>query len=128
MRRQKLAGLTNQGQGTQLTVKDWNELLRDKCHADNIWPIMAAQKAAEGAFWNTEERVIASMFSGIWKSRCLSVLVSLGIPELLCESSESVRFCNYRSVSKELPKVKSTCNISVFSTCFTVAMCLVLLH
>ena len=51
---------------------------------------MAAQNAAEGAFCNTEEKVIASMFSGIWKSRCLSVLVSLGIPELLCESSESV--------------------------------------
>lgn len=56
------------------------------CHADN----MAAEKAAGGAGCNTEEKVIASMFSGIWKSRCLSVLVSLGIPELLCESSESV--------------------------------------
>ena len=90
MLRQKVAGFTKQGQGTQPTVKDWNELLRDKCHADCIWTIMAAQKAAEGAFCNTEEKVIASMFSGIWKSRCLSVLVSLGIPELLCESSESV--------------------------------------
>ena len=26
------------------------------------------------------------MFSGIWKSRCLSVLVLLGVPELLCNS------------------------------------------
>ena len=46
MLRQKVAGFTKQGQGTQPTVKDWNELLRDKCHADNIWTIMAAQKAA----------------------------------------------------------------------------------
>lgn len=86
----KVAGFTKQGQGTQPTVKDWNELLRDKCHADKTSTIMAAEKAAEGAICNTEEKVIASMFSGIWKSRCLNVLVSLGIPELLCESSESV--------------------------------------
>ena len=39
---------------------------------------------AEGTF--TEEKLISSMFSGIWKSRCLSVLVSLGVPELLCNS------------------------------------------
>ena len=26
------------------------------------------------------------MFSGIWKSRCLGVLVLLGVPELLCNS------------------------------------------
>ena len=30
------------------------------------------------------------MFCGIWKSRCLSVLVSLAIPELLCESKQPV--------------------------------------
>ena len=30
------------------------------------------------------------MFCGIWKSRCLSVLVSLGVPELLCDSSSPV--------------------------------------
>ena len=39
---------------------------------------------AEGTF--PEEKLISSMFSGIWKSRCLSVLVSLGVPELLCNS------------------------------------------
>lgn len=33
-----------------------------------------------------EEKLISSMFSGIWKSRCLSVVVSLGVPELLCNS------------------------------------------
>ena len=31
-------------------------------------------------------KLISSMLSGIWKSRCLSVLVSLGVPELLCNS------------------------------------------
>lgn len=30
------------------------------------------------------------MFSGMWKSRCLSVVVSFAIPELLCESKEPV--------------------------------------
>ena len=34
--------------------------------------------------WRKE--LISSMLSGIWKSRCLSVLVSLGVPELLCNS------------------------------------------
>ena len=43
---------------------------------------------AERAF--SEERLISSMFSGIWKSRCLSVLVSLGVPELLCNSCSPV--------------------------------------
>lgn len=38
----------------------------------------------------TEEKLISSMFNGIWKSRCLSALVSLAIPELLCESGEPV--------------------------------------
>ena len=38
----------------------------------------------------TEEKLISSMFCGIWKSRCLSVLVSLGVPELLCTSSSPV--------------------------------------
>ena len=43
---------------------------------------------AEEAF--TEEKIISSMFDGIYKSRCLSVLVSLAIPELLCDSFEPV--------------------------------------
>lgn len=30
------------------------------------------------------------MFCGVWKSRCLSVLVSLGVPELLCNSSSPI--------------------------------------
>ena len=38
----------------------------------------------------SEEKLILSMFCGIWKSRCLSVLVSLGVPELLCNSSSPV--------------------------------------
>ena len=38
----------------------------------------------------TEENIISSMFCGIWKSRCLSVVVSFAIPELLCESKEPV--------------------------------------
>ena len=37
-----------------------------------------------------EENIIISMFSGMWKSRCLSVVVSFAIPELLCESKEPV--------------------------------------
>ena len=44
---------------------------------------------AENAF--SEEKIISSMFCGLWKSRCLSVLVSLGVPELLCNSSSPVR-------------------------------------
>ena len=43
---------------------------------------------AERAF--SEEKLISSMFCGVWKSRCLSVLVSLGVPELLCNSCSSV--------------------------------------
>lgn len=43
---------------------------------------------AERAF--SEEKLISSMFSGVWKSRCLSVLVSLGVPELLCNSCSPV--------------------------------------
>ena len=38
----------------------------------------------------SEEKLISSMFCGVWKSRCLSVLVSLGVPELLCNSSSPV--------------------------------------
>ena len=30
------------------------------------------------------------MFCGVWKSRCLNVLVSLGVPELLCNSCSPV--------------------------------------
>ena len=30
------------------------------------------------------------MVCGVWKSRCLSVLVSLGVPELLCNSCSPV--------------------------------------
>ena len=47
-----------------------------------------AEGAGEAAF--SEEKIISSMFCGIWKSRCLSVLVSLAIPELLCTSEEPV--------------------------------------
>lgn len=43
---------------------------------------------AEGVF--SEERLISSMFCGVWKSRCLSVLVSLAVPELLCNSCSPV--------------------------------------
>ena len=43
---------------------------------------------ADEAF--TEENIIVSMFSGMWKSRCLSVVVSFAIPEMLCESKEPV--------------------------------------
>ena len=43
---------------------------------------------AESAF--SEERLISSMFCGVWKSRCLSVLVSLAVPELLCNSCSPV--------------------------------------
>ena len=43
---------------------------------------------AESAF--SAEKIVSSMFCGIWKSRCRSVLVSLAIPELLCESKEPV--------------------------------------
>lgn len=50
-----------------------------------------ADKAANSF---TEEKIILSMLSGMWKSRCLNVIVSLGIPELLCESSGSVSIQN----------------------------------
>ena len=50
--------------------------------------VAAVTNIAEEAF--AEEKIISSMFCGMWKSRCLSVLVSLAIPELLCESKEPV--------------------------------------
>ena len=37
-----------------------------------------------------EERLISSMFCGMWKSRCLSTVVCLGVPELLCNASASL--------------------------------------
>ena len=43
---------------------------------------------AERAF--SEERFISSVFCGVWKSRCLSILVSLSVPELLCNSCSPV--------------------------------------
>ena len=43
---------------------------------------------AEESF--TEENITSSMFCGMWKSRCLSVVVSFAIPELLCESKKPV--------------------------------------
>ena len=33
-----------------------------------------------------EENIICSMYHGVWQSRCLSVLVSLGVPEILCNN------------------------------------------
>ena len=39
---------------------------------------------AEGNF--KEENIICSMFYGLWHNRCLSVLVSLGVPEILCNN------------------------------------------
>ena len=33
-----------------------------------------------------EENIICSMYHGVWQSRCLSLLVSLGVPEILCNS------------------------------------------
>ena len=38
----------------------------------------------------SEERLISFMFYGVWKSRCLSVLVSLAVPELLGNSCSPV--------------------------------------
>ena len=50
--------------------------------------LQAIVEMAEKSF--SEEKLISSMFCGVWKSRCLSVVMSLGVPELLCNSSSPV--------------------------------------
>ena len=40
--------------------------------------------------YGLRKELVSSMLSGIWKSHCLSVLVLLGVPELLCNSVISV--------------------------------------
>ncbi|KAK3715492.1 hypothetical protein QZH41_002226, partial [Actinostola sp. cb2023] len=54
---------------------------------------------------SSEQSVILSMIHGMWQNRCLSVIVGLKIPELLCNSEES-------SLSIEDMAMKSGCTSS----------------
>ncbi|KAK3727344.1 hypothetical protein QZH41_007742 [Actinostola sp. cb2023] len=54
---------------------------------------------------SSEQNVILSMIHGMWQNRCLSVIVGLKIPDLLCTSEES-------SLSIEDIAIKSGCTSS----------------